>query len=98
MGEELSPTTDQVLKGAQGLDLFIRTWTGVLEIHEQAISAVSLLSAELVDAHRTGRNNIFTVKLCFVGLTILRKFHPGFSVPDEGSGKADGYDFVQTSG
>ena len=39
------------MERVQGLDLFIRAWIGVFEIHEQTISTVALLSAKLLDAH-----------------------------------------------
>jgi hypothetical protein len=39
------------MERVQGLDLFIRAWIGVFEIHEQTISTVALLAAKPLDAH-----------------------------------------------
>ena len=45
------PKADEGMERVQGLDLFIRSWSGVFEIHKQTISTVALLAAKLLDAH-----------------------------------------------
>ena len=45
------PKADEGMERVQGLDLFIRSWSCVFEIHKQTISTVALLAAKLLDAH-----------------------------------------------